>query len=75
MVVDVAGGIVAANPLAAALTGDFSGASRRERNIAWRHFTGKASRIVRSPEHEAAAEEDWSPSCTTRTAATRPTRN
>ena len=57
MVVDVAGGIVAANPLAAALTGDFSGASRRDRNIAWRHFTGKASRIVRSPEHEAAAEE------------------
>jgi transcriptional regulator with XRE-family HTH domain len=56
MVVDVAGGIVAANPLAAALTGDFSGASRRDRNIAWRHFTGKASRIVRSPEEEAAAE-------------------
>jgi hypothetical protein len=57
MVVDVAGAIVAANPLAAALTGDFSGASRRERNIAWRHFTGKASRIVRSPEQQAAAEE------------------
>jgi transcriptional regulator with XRE-family HTH domain len=58
MVVDVAGGIVAANPLATALTGDFSGgASRRGRNIAWRHFTGEASRIVRSPEEEAAAEE------------------
>jgi transcriptional regulator with XRE-family HTH domain len=57
MVVDVAGGIVAANPLATALTGDFSGGSRRERNIAWRHFNGGASRIVRSPEEEAAAEE------------------
>ena len=57
MVVDVAGGIVAANPLATALTGDFSGASRRERNMAWRQFTGAASRIVRSPEEEAAAEE------------------
>jgi transcriptional regulator with XRE-family HTH domain len=57
MVVDVAGEVVAANPLAAALTGDLSGASRRERNIAWRHFTGAASRIVRSPQEEAAAEE------------------
>ena len=57
MVVDVAGGILAANPPATALTGDFSGASRRERNIAWRHFTGEASRIVRSPDEEAAAEE------------------
>jgi len=57
MVVDVAGGIVAANPLATTLTGDFSGASRRERNVAWRHFTGGTSRIVRSPEEEAVAEE------------------
>jgi transcriptional regulator with XRE-family HTH domain len=57
IVVDVAGGIVATNPLATALTGDFSGASRRERNVAWRHFNGGASRVVRSPQEEAAAEE------------------
>jgi transcriptional regulator with XRE-family HTH domain len=57
MVVDVAGGIVAANPLATALMGDLSAGPRREQNIAWRHFTGGASRIVRSPEQEAAAEE------------------
>src|SRR3954453_20966189 len=57
MVVDIAGGIVATNALAAALVGDLSGASRRERNIAWRHFTGMPSRIVRSPEEDAAAAE------------------
>ncbi len=57
MVVDAAGEIVAANPLATALIGDFSGASRRERTIAWRHFTGMPSRIVRTPEEDAEAEE------------------
>ncbi len=56
MVVDAAGEIVAANPLAAALVGDLSGASRRERTIAWRHFTGMPSRIVRTPDERAAAE-------------------
>jgi transcriptional regulator with XRE-family HTH domain len=57
IVVDAAGEIVAANPLATALIGDFSGASRRERTMAWRHFTGMPSRLVRTPEEEAANEE------------------
>src|SRR5215218_9066134 len=57
MVVDAAGGVVAANALAAALAGDYSNASRRRSNINWRHFTGAPSRIVRSPAEQAAAEK------------------
>jgi transcription regulator MmyB-like protein len=56
MVVDAAGEVVAANALVAALIGDLSGASRRERTMAWRHFTGMPARIVRSEEEEARAE-------------------
>lgn len=56
MVVDAAGEIVAANPLASALSGDRSGASRRERTIPWRHFTGMPSRIVRSEAEREEAE-------------------
>ena len=57
MVVDAAGEVVAANPLANALMGDLSGASRRERTMPWRHFSGVPSRLVRTPEERAAAEE------------------
>jgi transcriptional regulator with XRE-family HTH domain len=57
LVVDVAGEIIAANPLAAALVGDLSAASRRERTIPWRHFTGLPSRIVRTDPEDAQAEE------------------
>jgi transcriptional regulator with XRE-family HTH domain len=57
MVVDAASEIVAANRLAIALIGDFSNASRRERTIAWRHFTGMPSRIVRTAAENAEAEE------------------
>src|SRR5205807_8233683 len=57
MVVDAAGGIVAANPLAHALMGDLSGASRRERTLPWRHFSGMPSRLHRTPEENAEAEE------------------
>jgi transcriptional regulator with XRE-family HTH domain len=57
MVIDAAGGIVAANPLANALMGDLSGASRRERTIPWRHFSGIPSRLERTPEERAEAEE------------------
>ena len=56
LVVDAAGEIVAANALAAALIGDLSGASRRERTLAWRHFSGMPSRIVRTEEQQAHAE-------------------
>jgi transcriptional regulator with XRE-family HTH domain len=57
IVVDAAGEIVAANPLATALIGDLSGASRRERTLAWRHFTGLPSRLVREPAEQGQAEE------------------
>jgi len=57
MVVDAAGEIVAANPLANALMGDLHGATRRERTIPWRHFSGIPSRLQRTPEEHAEAEE------------------
>lgn len=57
MVVDAAGEVVAANPLANALMGDLSGASRRDRTIPWRHFSGITSRLERTPEEHADAEE------------------
>ena len=53
LVVDAGWQIVAANPLATALLGDVSGGSERERNIAWNHFTGASSRVVRSAEETA----------------------
>jgi transcriptional regulator with XRE-family HTH domain len=56
MVVDAAGEVVATNPLAGALVGDRSSASRRERTLAWRQFTGLPSRVVRD-EHETAEAE------------------
>lgn len=56
IVVDAAGEIVAGNPLATALMGDNSGASRRERTLAWRHFTGLPSRVVRDERETEEAE-------------------
>lgn len=38
------------NPMWAALMGDPSGLGGRDRNIVWRHFTGAASRVVRTDE-------------------------
>jgi transcriptional regulator with XRE-family HTH domain len=58
IVIDASWQVVAANPLASALVGDFSGASGRERNIAWRHFTGGESRLVRTDAERAEAEEE-----------------
>jgi transcriptional regulator with XRE-family HTH domain len=56
MVMDASWQVIAANPLASALLGDLSGASARDRNLAWRHFTGAPSRLVRSREDELAAD-------------------
>jgi hypothetical protein len=56
LVVDPAGQMVAANPPAVALNGDVSGLPRRERTMAWRHFTGLPSRIVRDQDEQAEAE-------------------
>ena len=58
LVLDAAWHVVAANPLAAALLGDLSGEPLRDRNILWRHFTGRPSRIVRAPEEDAALEAE-----------------
>ena len=56
IVIDAAWEIVAANPLAAALLGDVSGGTPRERNIAWREFTDVPSRVVRTAEEKAEFE-------------------
>jgi transcriptional regulator with XRE-family HTH domain len=53
---DAAWTILAWNPAFAALMGDPSGWSRRDRNIIWRHFTGLPSRLVRVPEQVEAFE-------------------
>lgn len=57
MVVDAAGEVIAVNLLANALMGDLSAASRRERTIPWRHFSGFPSWLERTPEEHAEAEE------------------
>jgi hypothetical protein len=56
MVVDAAGEVVACNRLATALIGDLSDCSRRERTLAWRHFTGMESRVVRDESETADSE-------------------
>jgi transcriptional regulator with XRE-family HTH domain len=54
VVMDAAWNVVAANPLAVALVGDASRhADPRDRNIAWRHFTGGPSRFVRDADEDA----------------------
>ena len=53
LVIDAAWQIVAANPLAAALLGEHASRPERERNIAWAHFTGADSRVVRTAEEHA----------------------
>jgi transcriptional regulator with XRE-family HTH domain len=50
IVVDAAGEIVAANRLATALMGDVTATDRRERTLAWRHFMGMPSRVVRDAD-------------------------
>ena len=57
VVVDAASEVIAANPLANALLGDLTGASRRERTLAWRRFIGMPSRIVRGEAEQAQADE------------------
>jgi transcriptional regulator with XRE-family HTH domain len=57
VVVDAAWEIVAVNPLANALLGDVSGETPRERNVAWRHFTGAATRVLWADGERARFEE------------------
>ncbi|MFF8973819.1 helix-turn-helix transcriptional regulator [Streptomyces sp. NPDC014995] len=56
MVLDAAWHLVAANPLLTALLGDLSAEPPRERHLLWRHFTGAPSRVVSTPEEDAAFE-------------------
>jgi transcriptional regulator with XRE-family HTH domain len=56
IVLDASGQVIAANPLATALTGDLSAEPPRMRNIVWRHFTGVPSRIVRRPDDDREME-------------------
>jgi transcriptional regulator with XRE-family HTH domain len=57
MVLDASWTVIAANPLATALVGDFSSGTPRERNILWRRFTEDGpSRVVRTPEETEAAD-------------------
>jgi transcriptional regulator with XRE-family HTH domain len=47
MVLDASWQVIALNPLAGALFGDLSDAGTRERNIAWRRFSARETRVVR----------------------------
>jgi hypothetical protein len=59
VVMDAAWYVVAANPLAVALVGDASSLPRpRDRNIAWRHFTGASSRFARDDEEDARMQAE-----------------
>jgi transcriptional regulator with XRE-family HTH domain len=59
VVMDAAWFVVAANPLAVALIGDAAGRpDPRDRNVAWRHFTGAPSRIARDPDDDARLEAE-----------------
>jgi len=55
MVLDASWQVLAVNGLASALIGEFSGASVRERNLAWRHFTDGPGRLVRTETEQAEA--------------------
>jgi transcriptional regulator with XRE-family HTH domain len=55
-VFDAAWTLIAWNRLYAALLGDPSGISERERNIPWQHFTGQASRVSHTREQESCFE-------------------
>ncbi len=50
--------VVATNALGTARMGDQSGRPERERNVAWRTFAGAPSRVVHTPEQQAAFEAD-----------------
>jgi transcriptional regulator with XRE-family HTH domain len=54
---DAAWNLIAWNPLWAALMGDPSALTGRDRNVLWRHFTGRQARVVRTAEEEARFEE------------------
>jgi transcriptional regulator with XRE-family HTH domain len=58
VVMDAAWQVVAANAPAVALIGDSSGLPPRQRNIAWRLFTGGPSRFIRDAEEDARIDAE-----------------
>jgi transcriptional regulator with XRE-family HTH domain len=54
---DAAWNLIAWNPLWAALTGDPSAKTGRDRNVLWGYFTGRHARVVRTSEDAARFEE------------------
>jgi transcriptional regulator with XRE-family HTH domain len=56
LIVDDAWTIQSMSALGAALVGDFSALPDRDRNIAWRHFTGMPTRVVRDRAQTQALE-------------------
>jgi transcriptional regulator with XRE-family HTH domain len=54
---DAAWNLIAWNPLWAALTGDPSTRTGRDRNVLWRYFTGQPGRVVHTPEDRARFEQ------------------
>jgi transcriptional regulator with XRE-family HTH domain len=59
IVIDAAWTVVAANPLAVALVGDATREPEpRDRNVAWRHFTGAPTRYRRDAEEDAQLEAE-----------------
>jgi hypothetical protein len=54
---DAAWNLIAWNPLWAALTGDPSARTGRDRNVLWRYFSGQWARVVRTAEDAARFEE------------------
>ncbi|HWG14914.1 MAG TPA: helix-turn-helix transcriptional regulator [Streptosporangiaceae bacterium] len=54
---DAAWNLIAWNPLWAALTGDPSTRTGRDRNVLWRYFTGQPGRVVQTPEDLARFEQ------------------
>lgn len=70
-VLDTSMTLVAWNPLWAALMGDPGPAYGRDRNLLWRHFTGRPGRVVRG-DHDIAAFEAAAVADLRTTAARRP---
>lgn len=55
-VFDAAWTLTAWNRMYAVLHGDPSGHTERERNVLWRHFTGRRDRVTHTPEQRARFE-------------------
>lgn len=73
-VYDTAWTLLAWNRLHAALTGDPSALTRRERNLVWQHFTRPPGRVRHTPSGRPDSSSRWSPTCAPPASATRRTR-